>query len=281
MTKTALGKGLGALIPKKDSQNSEFSSIDISLIDLNPQQPRQDFDPESLNELKSSIQQNGLLQPLLVRRQGQRYELIAGERRFRAVRELGLATVSVIVKEASDVKSLEWALIENIQRENLNPMEEAKAYMRLMRDYELSQDIIAERVGKNRATVANFLRLVHLNEEIQEMIERGEVSFGHAKAILGLENPADQIHLAKEIVSLKLSVREAEDWVQEKRKRPIHKTRALKQDPAIREFEERIEKSLQTKIRIRQGRRKGRIEIDYYSLDDLERLVGRLAAEKI
>ena len=279
MSKQALGKGLGALIQKSENPKSEakVDLVDIHLIDLNPQQPRKDFEPTALNELKESIKSNGVLQPILVRKKDSRYELIAGERRLRASRELGLIQVPILVKDVSDEKSLEIALIENLQRENLNPMEEARAFMMLMREYEMTQEGISEKIGKNRATVANTLRLLNLPVEVQEMIEKGVLSFGHAKAILGIENPSEIIKFSKEIVSKGLSVRETEEKVQDRKRLPIHKVRVLRKDPMIREIEERLESHLHTKVGIKQGAKKGKIEIDYYSLDDLERLIHLLA----
>lgn len=279
MSKQALGKGLGALIQKSENPKGEakIDLVDIHLIDLNPQQPRKDFEPTALNELKESIKSNGVLQPILVRKKDSRYELIAGERRLRASRELGLAQVPILVKDVSDEKSLEIALIENLQRENLNPMEEARAFMMLMREYEMTQEGISEKIGKNRATVANTLRLLNLPVEVQEMIEKGVLSFGHAKAILGIENPSEIIKFSKEIVSKGLSVRETEEKVQDRKRLPIHKVRVLRKDPMIREIEERLESHLHTKVGIKQGAKKGKIEIEYYSLDDLERLIHLLA----
>jgi ParB family chromosome partitioning protein len=279
MSKPALGKGLGALIQKTEIPKSEgkVEFANVSSIDLNPQQPRKDFDESTLAELKDSLKTNGILQPILVRKRDSRYELIAGERRFRAARELGWTTVPVLIKEATDENSLEIALIENIQRKDLNPMEEARAFMKLIRDYELTQEKIAERVGKNRVTVANILRLLQLPGEVQELIEKGSISFGHAKAILGIESPSEQSKLAKEIVAHGLSVREVEERVQERRRLPIHRVRTLKRDPAIREVEERLERALHTKVRVKQGVKKGRIEVEYYSLDDFERLLQLLA----
>jgi ParB family chromosome partitioning protein len=185
----------------------------------------------------------------------------------------------VLVKEANDENSLEIALVENIQRKDLNSMEEARAFMNLMRDYNLTQEKVAEKVGKNRTTVANVLRLLQLPVEVQEMIEKGVLSFGHAKAILGIDNPSEQTKLAKEIAARGLSVREAEEKVQDRRRLPVHRVRALKRDPAIRDIEERLERSLHTKIRVKQGVKKGRIEIDYYSMDDFERLIQILAPQ--
>lgn len=283
MAKQALGKGLGALIQnsptKTEGKTEKTEFVKISLIDLNPQQPRKDFDSVSLEELKASIKSNGLLQPLLVRRRDARYELVAGERRLRASRELGLTEVPVFVKEISDQASLEMALVENLQRKDLNVMEEARGYMKLMRDYELTQDQISEKIGKSRATVANCLRLLNLPQEIQEMIEKNLISFGHAKAILGIESPSEQVKLAKEIVSKGFSVRESEEKVQERKLPPLSRIRILRRDPMIRDVEERLGKSLSTKVSIKQGAKKGKIELEYYSLDDLERLIQILSPE--
>lgn len=280
MAKQALGKGLGALIEKKDVASTEgkIEHLEMTAVDLNPQQPRKDFDETSLSELKDSLKVNGILQPIIVRRRGQRYEIMAGERRYRAARDLGWKKIPAIVKDASDEHSLEIALIENLQRQDLNPMEESRAYMALMRDYELTQDSIAERVGKNRASVANTLRLLNLPDEIQGLIEGGHLTFGHAKAILSLQSPSEQVKLAKEVMAKGWSVRETEEQVQERQRLPVHKVRILRKDPAIRALEERIESALHTKVYVKQGKKKGRIEIEYYSLDDLERLVGVLTA---
>lgn len=282
MTKQALGKGLGALIQRTDTVKAQGQTdlLDIHLIDLNPQQPRKDFEPTALQELKESLKSNGLLQPILVRKRGSRYELIAGERRLRASRELGWTQIPVLVKEASDEGSLEFALVENIQRQDLNPIEEAKAFMTLMRDYELTQEKIAEKLGKSRVTIANTLRLLNLPEEVQDLIEKGSLTFGHAKAILSIENPAELTKFAKEIVANGLSVRETEEKVQDRRKLPLHRARSLRRDPIIKEFEEKVERALHTKVRIKQGAKKGKIEIEYYSLDDLERLLQILSSEK-
>ncbi len=282
MAKQALGKGLGALIqnpPKTETKSERIELVKVSLIDLNPQQPRKDFEPNALDELKASIKANGILQPLLVRKRDARYELVAGERRLRACKELGLSEIPVFIKEITDQASLEMALVENLQRKDLNPIEEARGYMRLMRDYELTQDKISEKVGKSRATVANCLRLLGLAEELQEMIEKGLLTSGHAKGILGLESPSEQIKLAKEIISKGLSVREVEEKVQERKLPPLTRIRILRRDPMIREVEERLGKSLSTKVAIKQGAKKGKIELEYYSLDDLERLIQILAPE--
>lgn len=282
--KQALGKGLGALIqkietPKPDNAQATdaVQSLPLSAIDLNPQQPRKDFDIETLTELKESLKSKGILQPILVRRAGARYELIAGERRLRAARELGWTHAPALIKDASDENSLEIALIENIQRQDLNPVEEARAFMVLMRDYELTQEQVAEKLGKNRVTVANTLRLLNLPPEVHEMIEKGSLSFGHAKVLLGVENPAELIKLAKDAVAEGLSVRELEEKVQDRKRPPLHRTRILRRDPIIREMEERLERTLHTKAHIKQGTKKGKIELEYYSLDDLERLLQTLA----
>ncbi|MBI1882665.1 MAG: ParB/RepB/Spo0J family partition protein [Chlamydiae bacterium] len=273
MAKQALGKGLGALIQNTPiaGPDGKVESVDIQWIDLNPQQPRKDFDEASLIELKESLKTSGLLQPILVRRHQSRYELIAGERRLRAAKALGWTRIPALVKEATDEASLQMALIENIQRQNLGLMEEARAYMRLMRDYELTQDSVAEKVGKNRATVANFLRLLSLPKEIQEMMEKGDLTFGHAKAILGLSNSQDQIKWAQEVVKRGLSVREIEERVQVQKK-PFHR-KILKKNPELKAMEEKLEEALHTKVYIKHGQKKGKIEIEYYSVEDLERIV--------
>ena len=271
----ALGRGLGALIPSapppRDARGGESGpTAPVAAIRPNPYQPRDTFSEEGIDELAASIRQNGLLQPLLVRRVGSGYELIAGERRFRAAQRAGMEDVPVTIREADDRESLELALIENLQRENLNPMEEARAYKRLGDDFGLKQEEIARRVGKKRSTVANGLRLLQLPPEIRSQIEQGALSAGHARSLLALASAAEQKRAAQNIVRKGLSVRDAERLARQSNK------------PAVgvdqKALESRLTRGLGTRVRLRHNGRNGggRIEIEYYSLAELNGLVDRL-----
>jgi ParB family chromosome partitioning protein len=271
----ALGRGLGALIPsappaREARDGDSVATAPVAAIRPNPYQPRESFGKEGIDELAASIRQKGLLQPLLVRRAGAGYELIAGERRFRAAQRAGLEAVPVAIREADDRESLELALIENLQRENLNPMEEARAYKRLGDDFGLKQEEIARRVGKNRSTVANSLRLLQLPGEVQRQIEQGALSAGHARSILALASVAEQKRTAQNIVRKKLSVRDAERLARE-RSKPAG---GLDQ----KALESRLARGLGTRVRLRHNIRSGagRLEIEYYSLAELNGLVDRL-----
>ena len=274
-----LGRGLGALIPSvpatmAEERSGDGSSAPIASIRPNPQQPREGFSEEALEELTASIRENGLLQPLLVRRSNGGYELIAGERRLRAARRAGLDHVPVTVREADDRQSLELALIENLQREDLNAMEEARAYRRLGDEFGLSQEEIARRVGKQRSTVANTLRLLLLPDDIQSQIENGTLSAGHARSLLGLESSSDQRDTARKVVDRGLSVRETEQLVRS------HARASLPEDADLRALESELTRALGTRVRIRPGRKGGgRIEIEYYSDEELTGLVHRFVED--
>ena len=273
----ALGRGLGALIPgayavHPESQPAALapSSVPLTAIQPNPFQPRRSFSDATISELAESIRQKGILQPLIVRRTTSGYELIAGERRLRAAERAGLSEVPVTLREATDGELLEMALIENLQREDLNPIEEAHAYQRLMDEFDLTQEDIASRVGKDRSTVANTVRLLALPEEIQREIERGNLSAGHARALVSVDSENARIDLARRIIDHKLTVREAERLVKE--------AVAKGTDVEQRAVEQRLTEVLGTKVRLvprRDGG--GRVEISYFSLDQLNGLVERLA----
>lgn len=280
MTKNALGRGLSALISDSNVAEEEVVSvaggvteIDISKIKQSKYQPRLSFKDEALKELMASIHEKGIIQPIVVRQVEDKYEIIAGERRFRAARALGMDKVPAIVKTATDEDAFELSLIENIQRENLNPMEEASAYKRLTSEFNLSQDDIAEKVGKNRATVANSIRLLNLPLDIQEKISSGAISVGHAKVLLGLESILEQRKLAEQIIKEGLSVRETEDAVANVKEAPVHKRKMPYKDQQIINVEEHIQRVLGTQVKICQGKKKGKIEIEYYSQEDLERIL--------
>jgi len=312
MTKKALGRGLDALIsggvvrsvaataphvaapvpvtpPASAARGDEVIQIDISSIERSPFQPRMDFDPEHLKELADSIKQRGVIQPLLVRaRSGAdgatRYELIAGERRWRAAKDAGLTTLPAILRQASDEEVLEMALIENLQREDLNPIEEARAFEQLGSRFHLTQDQIAGKVGKNRATVANSIRLLALPDEVQSWLINGQISVGHAKAILGLTIAEEQRLVAERILRRSLTVRETEQLVEHLKGEA--KTRAAGKTPVGKSAqpvatEERLRQKLGTHVNLRHGRKKGRIEIEYYGNDDLTRLLGMLGIDDL
>ncbi len=278
MERRALGKGLGALIPEKavDSavHKEEVIYVNSGQIKPNPFQPREDFDQQGIEELAQSIKEKGVIQPLLVRRRGDNYELIAGERRLRAAGSLGLQEVPIIVRDVSDQDSLELALIENIQREGLNPIEEAHAYQHLMDKFNITQEKISEAVGKSRASVTNTLRLLKLPHEIQEEMKKGRISFAHGRALLEIEDANHQRRLAQDIISKGLSVRELENLIKTSRPKSIKRSIGLGQrEPAIAILEEQLQHALATKVRISKRKKRGHINIEFYSEGDLQRIV--------
>ncbi|MBI5641295.1 MAG: ParB/RepB/Spo0J family partition protein [Nitrospirae bacterium] len=267
--KTALGKGLNALLPEK---GDEILYLDIDRILPGKQQPRKVFNESGLKELSASIREKGVLQPIIVSRTGDgSFNLIAGERRWRAAALAGLKKIPALIKNVSSKDSLEIALIENIQRQDLNPIETAEAFNQLIKDYNLTQDEAADRVGKERATVTNYLRLLRLPDDIKTMMYNGSLSMGHARALLSLEEKSNQIAAARKIIRHGLSVREAE-LLAKKVSKPRKETQA--KDPQISSLEERLIKQLGTKVRILHKNKKGgKIEIEYYSLEELDRLL--------
>jgi len=267
----ALGRGLGALIPSAYSNEEEGhdSFVALAAIRPNPMQPRLAFAEEGIAELAESIRQKGILQPLLVRRSDGGFELIAGERRLRAAQRLGMEQVPVLVRDASDGEMLEMALIENTQREDLNPLEEARAYRRLVEEFQLTQEDIAARVGKDRSTIANTMRLLQLPPEVRAQIERGALSAGHARALAAAPSEAVKIQLAEEIVAQRLTVRQAEHLVKRRTRPPAGAELAA--------AEQRLTEHLGTRVRVLHGRNgTGKIEIEYYSLQELNGLLDRL-----
>jgi len=275
--KTALGKGLGALLPDRAE---EVINIDIDRIIPGDRQPRKVFKDTSLNELAISIRERGILQPIIVSRTGDgTFRIIAGERRWRAASIAGLTKVPAIIKDAASADSLEIALIENIQREDLTPIEMAEAFHRLMNDFALTQEELSAKVGKERATVANYLRLLKLPDEIKGFINAGSLSMGHARALLSIEGKARQIEAARSIIHKGLSVRESEALAKrlsrQGRERPQSRSQ---KDPQIAALEDRLIRSLGTKVSIHHRGKRGKIEIEYYSLDELDRLLEVLMA---
>jgi ParB family chromosome partitioning protein len=277
MQKQALGKGLGALIPDlstlddKEKKALGITEIELDRIVPNEYQPRKVFDDEKLKELAASIKEQGVIQPIIVHRAGSGYELIAGERRWRASRLAGLKTIPALVKEATKRELLEMALIENIQREDLNALEAAEAYKRLQDEFKLTQEDLARRVGKERSTVTNFLRILHLPKEIKQDLASGAISMGHAKALLSLERSRDQIQAAALIVKKGLSVREAESLASRLKNPP--KERKIRQSQELKSLEEKLKKKLGTKVSISSRSRGGRIVIEYYSTEELDRIL--------
>jgi ParB family chromosome partitioning protein len=283
MSKKVLGKGIGALLGEEGSADvSSATEVSLDALKPNPHQPRRDFDDERLAELAESIRQKGVLQPILAEAAADgSYVIVAGERRVRAARLAGLAKIPVVIRQFSGQEKLEIALIENLQREDLSPIEEALAYRSMMEMADLSQEQVAAKVGKERSTVANTLRLLRLPEEAQAALEKGAITPGHARAILALLNPADQQVLLRRISERGLSVRDAEEMAAalnrgRKENRPPGrggKPAAARREPEIREIEHRLMEKLGTKVDIRGSGNKGRIQISYFSAADLERLL--------
>lgn len=273
----ALGRGLSALIPEAPAALPRDAAveIDIDLLTANPKQPRISFDDGKLEELANSIRSNGVIQPLLVRRRGREYEIVAGERRWRAAQRAGLLKVPVVVRDIPDEKLLEVALIENIQRENLNPIDEALAYRRLVDELKLTQDDVASAVGKDRASVANYLRLLKLPDSVRALVAADALSMGHARALLGLERAERIEKAAQTVVGRDLSVRETEALVRRLLQPPTAGAEPQK-DVHVRQAEDRLRSALGTRVRIVGKGRGGRIEIEYVSQDELQRLYERL-----
>ena len=284
MAKKALGRGLAALIPEMGPVKEEnILEAKLSSIRPNRFQPREEFDPHKLEELVSSIKEKGVIQPVLARVVEGGYELITGERRLRAAKKLGLEKIPLIIKEVSDTEMLELALIENLQREDLNPMEEAHAYQRVIREFKIKQEQLAKEIGKDQATVANTLRLLKLPKEVQGEISKGNLSRGHGLVILSLENRALQIKATKKVKRDGLSVRETEDLVNKLKGRviPPSKKKEIPKPPEILAVEEELNKALGTKVRIKPvSEEKGRIEIEYYSSEQLEGILEKLRGKR-
>lgn len=275
--KTALGKGLSSLLPDK---TEDVISIDVDRIIPGEQQPRKIFKDESLKELAASIKEKGVLQPVIVSRTGDgTFRLIAGERRWRAASIAGLKKMPAIVKDVSSEDSLEIALVENIQREDLNPVETASAFQRLIKDFDLTQEELSAKVGKDRATVANYLRLLKLPDEIKTFVNDGTLSMGHARAILSIDGRVNQVEAARRIIHMGLSVREVEILAKKLSTGVKKKIHHGKKDPQIASLEDRLIRSLGTKVRIHHKGKRGRIEIEYFSLDELDRLLEILTQE--
>ena len=269
--KAALGRGLDALLPDR---GGEIIEIEVGKVLPNENQPRKVFKDEALKELASSIKEKGVLQPVIVSRLGDgTFRLIAGERRWRASSLAGLKRIPALVKDVSSQDAIEIALIENIQREELNPIETANAFDRLMKEFKLTQEALSERVGKDRATVANYLRILKLPDQVKALVNDGRLSLGHAKALLSVEDRLKLIEIARKIVREGLSVRTAEALCSKLSQgaKPVKKD--VKKLPEVADLEDRLIQALGTKVRLQHKGKKGKIEIEYYSLDELDRLL--------
>lgn len=308
---SSLGRGLGSLIAKGSTKSvdsskkgaeqkkpiqikvapaaediplSPFQDVSIKLIDRNPYQPRMEFLEEELKELSASISSEGLLQPIVVRQKGNRYQLIAGERRLRACQMLNFEKISVRIVKASDASSAAISLIENLQRENLNPIDESMGYASLMRDFDLTQEEVAQRVGKARATVANALRLIQLEQEIQGYLSKGMISIGHAKVLLGLDNSNQRMLLARRIIEEGLNVRQAEQIVQQlKRKNGVHSLSTPVtnvQTAVIKDLQKQLSTHLNAKVILQHGAKKGKLVINYQGNEDLHRVLEKIGFMK-
>lgn len=290
MASKGLGKGLDSMIPPKRTARAQAQDsaanknanksgeviLKINDVEPNKNQPRRTFNEDSLIELSESIKQHGIVQPLVVAKQKDYYEIIAGERRWRAAKIAGLKEVPVIIKDYSPQEIMEVALIENIQREDLNPIEEAKAYKNLIDEYNLKQDQVAEKVSKSRTAITNALRLLKLDDRVQEMLINENISSGHARALLGLDDAEKQYNIATQIFDEKLSVRETEKLVKQinRPEQPPKPKKELKNDFVYRDIEEKLKEKIGTKVKInRKTEDKGKIEIEYYSPEELEKIL--------
>ena len=289
LEKRVLGRGLAALIPEKQTADNmqvlesniqqSVRNISIEKIKANKYQPREEFNQEALSDLAASIKEKGFIQPVLVRLKDNEYELIAGERRLRAAKKLGYKEIPAIIKEASDLDSLELSIIENIQRENLNPIDQARAYKRLQEEFDMTQEKVADTIGKDRATVANILRLLNLPAKIQEYVSRGTISMGHARAMLSLAKESEQIRLCTKIMKEDLSVRDTESYA---KKMDLNKPKSKisDKDPNLYSLEQELREIFGTKVKILKSKKGGKIEIEFYSDVDMERVLTLLKSKR-
>jgi len=278
MTNKRLGRGLDALIPSLNvDEQDRVSEIELNKIRPNPYQPRKQFNEEQLNELVASIKEHGVIQPIVVRKALKGYEIVAGERRWRASKALQLDKIPVVIKEFTDQQVMEIALIENLQREDLNPIEIANAYAKLMKQFNLTQEELALKVGKSRPNVANFLRILHLPELLLNEISNGKLSMGHARALITLNDEQDQIYFAEKVIREGWSVRVLEDKLKQLKKNVSRETNQKKkaepQTQQLKAAEEQLRNRFKTAVRIKVGKSKSKIEIEYFNESDLERIL--------
>lgn len=274
--KHGLGKGLGALIPQEETnEETSLNLLDINLIKANDEQPRKFFDEEKLSTLASSIKDHGMIQPIVLRKEGDFYVIVAGERRWRAAKLLGIKEVPVIIMDITDKELLEVSLIENIQREDLNPVEEANAYKKLIIDFKLTQEELASRVGKSRTAITNSMRLLNLDSRVQGYLIDGVISEGHGRALLGIEDKDKQYEVAQKIIDEALNVRQTEAYIRSMNVNKIKpKKNANQNDPYIKDLKGKLENYFGTRVELlSKNQDKGKIEIEYYSKDDLNRIL--------
>jgi ParB family chromosome partitioning protein len=282
MNKRGLGRGLGALLSSTPTVDDVLLDVPIEQIEANPHQPRKDFDFKSLDELAASIKASGVIQPVIVRRNGAGYQLIAGERRWRAARQAGLDRIPAIVRDATDAQSLELAVVENLLREDLNPIEEAEAYQKLLAQFGWIQEELAQRMGRDRSSIANSLRLLRLPDEIQADLRSGRLTMGHARALLALPTAAEQLRLRAEILAHDWSVRATEDSIRAgeelSHRRGLAPRKGRRRSAELAALEAELQRALMTRVRIVGNDRKGKIDVEYATPTELERLSELLGA---
>lgn len=277
MTRKALGKGLKAFIPEDYGilREERYADLEIEQLKPNPLQPRLKFDKESLDELARSIKESGVLQPVIVVPEGNHYRIVIGERRWRAAQKIGLRKIPSLIRSMPKVQQLEISLVENLQREDLNPLEIALAYQKLAQELDYTQQEIAEKVGKDRTSVANYLRLLNLPKEIQDYLAKRKISMGHARALITLEDSRLQISVSRQIIQKQLSVRDVENLIQ-KLKQAVPSPKKHMPDPNLKSLQEELVKLLATKVSISGSQKKGHIKIYYFSADDLNRIYEKI-----